>query len=250
MYQVEIFKVLPDVPSTIDELNLFLRTHQIIETHSEFVNGNNAYFLYRVHYINTGDGVRTTPGQHKDSLSRERNKKTGDNDSNDGTRKGGVDYYKLVSDEKRSAYMKLRSARAAVSYDNNNWDTRFSIARDKDLYGIVMKEGDITVEAIKNNPDVDSRVHPFAEALVKYFNMRDDELGKLVDGFKAEMDDKKRQAIEMSVRAQTSGADILPNIAAVKTENIKTGNLNTGNVKTEGEKAIDASTASIDSLFP
>jgi hypothetical protein len=69
-------------------------------------------------------------------------------------------------------------------------NTRFSITRNKDLYGIVMSGGDITIEAIKNNPDVDSRVHPFAEALVKYFNMKDDELGKPVDGFKAEMEDK------------------------------------------------------------
>ena len=94
-----------------------------------------------------------------------------------------MDYYKLLPDGKRSLYTKLRNARAAVSYDNNNWDTRFSITRDKDLYSIIMQEGDITVEAIKNNPDVDSRVHPFAEALIKYFNMKDDELGNIVDGF-------------------------------------------------------------------
>jgi hypothetical protein len=165
------------------------------------VGGNNPHFLYRVNYIDTGGGVKTTAKQHLDAVAQERREKAGNNnDGGDGNRRGSVDYYKLLPDNKRSLYMKLRSARIAVSYDNNNWDTRFSIARDKDLYNIVMQDGDITVETIRNNNDVDSRVHPFAESLLNYFSMKDDELENLLKKYKAEMESKKRQAIEAKIK--------------------------------------------------
>jgi hypothetical protein len=154
------------------------------------VCGNNPHFLYRVHYIDTGGGVKITAKQHLYAVAQEGSEKAGNNnDGGDG--------------------------------NHNNWETRFSIARDKDLYNIVMQDGDITVETIRNNNDVDSRVHPFAEFLLNYFSMKDDELENLLKKYKVEMESKKRQAIEASMKMEKELADAaktIPEIIAAKAE--------------------------------
>jgi hypothetical protein len=63
------------------------------------VCGNNPHFLYRIHYIDTGGGVKTTAKQHLDAVAQEGSEKAGNNnDGGDGNRRGSVDYYKLLPD--------------------------------------------------------------------------------------------------------------------------------------------------------